>query len=64
LLSENQFVQATSSRAAQIFNLYPKKGIIREGADADVVIWDPNFSKVISASTHHHKADFNIFEGL
>lgn len=64
LLSENQFVEATSTKAAQIFNMYPNKGIIREGADADVVIWDPNFSKVISAATHHHKHDFNIYEGL
>lgn len=44
--------------------MYPQKGTIRVGADADIVIWDPNFSKVISAATHHHKADFNIFQGL
>lgn len=64
LISENQFVQATSSRAAQIFNMYPQKGTIRVGSDADIVIWDPNYSRVISAATHHHKNDFNIFEGL
>lgn len=63
LLSENQFVEATSSKAAQIFNMYPRKGVIKAGADADLVIWDPNFSRVISAATHHHKTDFNIFEG-
>lgn len=63
LLSENQFVEKTSSRAAQIFNMYPKKGIIRVGADADVVVWDPNHKKTITAANHHHKVDYNIFEG-
>jgi dihydropyrimidinase len=63
LLSENQFVEKTSSKAAQIFNMYPRKGIIRVGADADVVVWDPNHKKTISAAKHHHKVDFNIFEG-
>ena len=38
--------------------------MVRPGADADVVVWDPNFSRVISAHTHHHKVDFNIFEGM
>ena len=63
LLSENQFVQRTSSQAAQIFNMYPKKGLIRAGSDADLVIWDPNHKRIISSSTHAHKVDFNIFEG-
>lgn len=44
--------------------MYPQKGIIREGSDADLVIWDSNYSKVISASSHKHKTDFNIFEGM
>ena len=63
-LSPNEFVALTSANAAQIFNLYPKKGRIEQGADADIVVWDPLKEKTISAKTHHMNVDFSVFEGI
>lgn len=60
----NQFVDLTSTRVAKLFGLFPKKGTIALGADADLVIFDPNVERIITKKTHHMAVDYNAFEGM
>lgn len=62
-INQNQFVALTSTNPAKIFGLYPQKGTVQEGSDADLVIWDPNRKLRYGLEFSHHRTDYNLFEG-
>jgi dihydropyrimidinase len=62
-ISLNRMVDLLATQPAKLFGLYPRKGTIAPGADADIVIFDPAKEHTLSAGTHHSKADYNLYEG-
>ncbi|RKQ34686.1 dihydropyrimidinase [Oceanobacillus halophilus] len=63
-ISLNQFVDMVSTQTAKLFGLFPQKGTIAPGTDADIVLFDPNVERTISANTHHMAVDYNALEGM
>jgi dihydropyrimidinase len=62
--SLNKWVEVCSTNSAKLFGMFPKKGTIAVGSDADIVIFDPTFQRTISAATHHMRCDYSLFEGM
>jgi dihydropyrimidinase len=63
-LTKEEFVAVTSANIARILNIFPRKGAVAVGSDADLVVWDPSASKTISASRQFSRIDYNVFEGF
>jgi dihydropyrimidinase len=62
-ISLNRMLELLCTNPAKLFGLYPRKGTIAVGSDADVVVFDPEKRHTISAATHHTKVDYNLYEG-
>jgi dihydropyrimidinase len=62
--SANRFVEVVSTAPAKLFGLYPRKGTVAVGSDADLVVFDPHEQQVISVKTHHMRVDYSMFEGI
>ncbi len=62
-ISPTRFVELNCTNPAKIFGMYPQKGTLAVGSDADIAVWDPNKKHTISASSHHMRCDYNLFEG-
>lgn len=63
-LTMNRFVEIVATAPARIFGMYPRKGTLEVGSDADIVVWDPQAEHTISAKTHNMRVDYSIFEGF
>ena len=63
-LTINRFVELVSTTPARIFGMYPRKGVLAPGSDADIVFWDSAAEHTISAKTHHMRVDYSMFEGF
>lgn len=60
----NRWVELCCTNPAKLFGMYPQKGTIAPGCDADIVLWDPQATYTISAATHHQRTDYNLYEGM
>ena len=63
-ISPERFVALSATNAAKIFGLYPKKGVLQVGSDADIAIWDPNLEVDYGVKTAKHRTDYNLYEGF
>ena len=63
-ISLNRLVEMCCTNPAKIFGLYPRKGTLAVGADADIVLWDANVNKTMGVATSHQRTDYNLYEGM